>query len=257
CGILAIAVQGTQRVRGLRAPLIPRSLAWGSFTCCMAASVTTLNSYTKTVIEFRHKRKVFEQGFPEEPLYTDHQPLKYFHGRNAQYPAVNLQSNASGQGGPKRLSLALSSSSTNTASSSSSPPSEPTSQFSSPEARRASATAISREVTDCRPTGRLNQTATQVMAVGPGPMALSQLGLTRSASSQVAAPRPSLVGGPQHLAFRATTLPCHSSSSKQERLAGHPCALLKCSGSATHPDGYSKMAEDNVGLTLEDEDLKR
>ncbi|KFW06908.1 Germ cell-specific gene 1-like, partial [Fulmarus glacialis] len=28
-------------------------LAWGSFTCCMAASVTTLNSYTKTVIEFR------------------------------------------------------------------------------------------------------------------------------------------------------------------------------------------------------------
>uniref|UniRef100_A0A803SXM1 Germ cell-specific gene 1-like protein n=1 Tax=Anolis carolinensis TaxID=28377 RepID=A0A803SXM1_ANOCA len=57
-------------------------LAWGSFTCCMAASVTTLNSYTKTVIEFRHKRKVFEQGLPEEPPFvTHHQPLKYFHGR--------------------------------------------------------------------------------------------------------------------------------------------------------------------------------
>ncbi|KAA8595220.1 germ cell-specific gene 1-like protein [Etheostoma spectabile] len=32
-------------------------MAWASFTCCMGASVTTLNSYTKTVIEFRHKRK--------------------------------------------------------------------------------------------------------------------------------------------------------------------------------------------------------
>uniref|UniRef100_A0A8D2JJH1 GSG1 like n=1 Tax=Varanus komodoensis TaxID=61221 RepID=A0A8D2JJH1_VARKO len=44
-------------------------LAWASFTCCMAASVSTLNSYTKTVIEFRHKRKVFELGFPGDPLY--------------------------------------------------------------------------------------------------------------------------------------------------------------------------------------------
>uniref|UniRef100_A0A8C9UF93 GSG1 like n=1 Tax=Serinus canaria TaxID=9135 RepID=A0A8C9UF93_SERCA len=46
-------------------------LAWGSFTCCMAASVTTLNSYTKTVIEFRHKRKIFEQGFREEQNFLD------------------------------------------------------------------------------------------------------------------------------------------------------------------------------------------
>uniref|UniRef100_A0A672YJV5 Gsg1-like n=1 Tax=Sphaeramia orbicularis TaxID=375764 RepID=A0A672YJV5_9TELE len=30
-------------------------MAWGSFTCCMA-----------TVIEFRHKRKLFEQGLREE-----------------------------------------------------------------------------------------------------------------------------------------------------------------------------------------------
>ena len=41
-------------------------MAWGSFTCCMGASVTTLNSYTKTVIEFRHKRKTFEQSLREE-----------------------------------------------------------------------------------------------------------------------------------------------------------------------------------------------
>uniref|UniRef100_UPI00358E938E germ cell-specific gene 1-like protein n=1 Tax=Myxine glutinosa TaxID=7769 RepID=UPI00358E938E len=33
-------------------------LAWGSFTCCMAASVTTLNSYTKTVLEFRCRRRL-------------------------------------------------------------------------------------------------------------------------------------------------------------------------------------------------------
>ncbi|XP_054848302.1 germ cell-specific gene 1-like protein isoform X2 [Eublepharis macularius] len=53
-------------------------LAWGSFTCCMAASVTTLNSYTKTVIEFRHKRKVFEQ---EDLACSDPEPIKYFHER--------------------------------------------------------------------------------------------------------------------------------------------------------------------------------
>ncbi|XP_058567715.1 germ cell-specific gene 1-like protein isoform X7 [Neofelis nebulosa] len=56
-------------------------LAWGSFTCCMAASVTTLNSYTKTVIEFRHKRKVFEQGHREEPTFVDPEAIKYFRER--------------------------------------------------------------------------------------------------------------------------------------------------------------------------------
>ena len=59
-----------------------RSLAWGSFTCCMAASVTTLNSYTKTVIEFRHKRKVFEQGYREEPTFIDPEAIKYFRERS-------------------------------------------------------------------------------------------------------------------------------------------------------------------------------
>ncbi|XP_010871182.1 germ cell-specific gene 1-like protein [Esox lucius] len=53
-------------------------MAWASFTCCMGASVTTLNSYTKTVIEFRHKRKTFEQNLREEQAreafgyYRDH-----------------------------------------------------------------------------------------------------------------------------------------------------------------------------------------
>ncbi|XP_012614476.2 germ cell-specific gene 1-like protein [Microcebus murinus] len=56
-------------------------LAWGSFTCCMAASVTTLNSYTKTVIEFRHKRKVFEQSYREEPTFIDPEAIKYFRER--------------------------------------------------------------------------------------------------------------------------------------------------------------------------------
>ncbi|KAM8772095.1 germ cell-specific gene 1-like protein [Acanthopagrus latus] len=41
-------------------------MAWASFTFCMGASVTTFNSYTKTVIEFRHKRKTFEQSIREE-----------------------------------------------------------------------------------------------------------------------------------------------------------------------------------------------
>lgn len=47
-------------------PSVRISMAWASFTCCMGASVTTLNSYTKTVIEFRHKRKTFEQSIREE-----------------------------------------------------------------------------------------------------------------------------------------------------------------------------------------------
>ncbi|XP_061425811.1 germ cell-specific gene 1-like protein [Lethenteron reissneri] len=40
-------------------------LAWGSFTCCMAASVTTLNSYTKTVLEFRCRRRLLLVRDPE------------------------------------------------------------------------------------------------------------------------------------------------------------------------------------------------
>lgn len=60
------------------------SMAWGSFTCCMAASVTTLNSYTKTVIEFRHKRKLFEQGLREEQTFLDPEAFHYFRDRSVQ-----------------------------------------------------------------------------------------------------------------------------------------------------------------------------
>uniref|UniRef100_A0A8C5TXB2 GSG1 like n=1 Tax=Malurus cyaneus samueli TaxID=2593467 RepID=A0A8C5TXB2_9PASS len=73
-------------------------LAWGSFTCCMAASVTTLNSYTKTVIEFRHKRKVFEQGFREEQNFLDQEAIKYFRERSvlSVTPAGELSVDSAG-----------------------------------------------------------------------------------------------------------------------------------------------------------------
>ncbi|XP_006790925.1 germ cell-specific gene 1-like protein [Neolamprologus brichardi] len=54
-------------------------MAWASFTCCMGASVTTLNSYTKTVIEFRHKRKTFEQSIREEDA---REAFGYFRGHS-------------------------------------------------------------------------------------------------------------------------------------------------------------------------------
>uniref|UniRef100_A0A8C0G4Z8 Germ cell-specific gene 1-like protein n=1 Tax=Chelonoidis abingdonii TaxID=106734 RepID=A0A8C0G4Z8_CHEAB len=66
-------------------------LAWGSFTCCMAASVTTLNSYTKTVIEFRHKRKIFEQGFREEQTFLDQEAIKYFRERSVQSVSESVE----------------------------------------------------------------------------------------------------------------------------------------------------------------------
>lgn len=33
-------------------------MAWLSFSCCMAAAVATLNSYTKTIIEIKHRARV-------------------------------------------------------------------------------------------------------------------------------------------------------------------------------------------------------
>ncbi|KAI5623096.1 germ cell-specificprotein 1-like protein precursor, partial [Silurus asotus] len=65
-------------------------MAWGSFTCCMAASVTTLNSYTKTVIEFRHKRKLFEQGLREEQAFLDQEAFHYFQDRTVQSVSSSL-----------------------------------------------------------------------------------------------------------------------------------------------------------------------
>lgn len=48
----------------------------------MAASVTTLNSYTKTVVEFRHKHKVFEQMFQDDAVYAEQGPIKGFQERS-------------------------------------------------------------------------------------------------------------------------------------------------------------------------------
>ncbi|KAM9305257.1 germ cell-specific gene 1-like protein [Gastrophryne carolinensis] len=56
-------------------------LAWCAFTCCMASSVTTLNSYTKTVIEFGQKHKIFEHALQEEPSFRDHNNIKYLKER--------------------------------------------------------------------------------------------------------------------------------------------------------------------------------
>lgn len=39
-------------------------MAWASFTCCMASAVTTLNTYTKTVLEFkRNHEKGYDGSF--------------------------------------------------------------------------------------------------------------------------------------------------------------------------------------------------
>nr|XP_046187360.1 germ cell-specific gene 1-like protein [Oncorhynchus gorbuscha] len=83
-------------------------MAWASFTCCMGASVTTLNSYTKTVIEFRHKRKTFVQSIRKEQArqasgyYRDHSlrsisqtvevytQTPYSSGIRTQVPAASL-----------------------------------------------------------------------------------------------------------------------------------------------------------------------
>ncbi|KAL4648160.1 germ cell-specific gene 1-like protein isoform X1 [Arapaima gigas] len=37
-------------------------LAWGSFTACMASSVTTINRYTKTILELKHKQRNMEKS---------------------------------------------------------------------------------------------------------------------------------------------------------------------------------------------------
>uniref|UniRef100_A0A673M5B4 Si:ch211-149k23.9 n=2 Tax=Sinocyclocheilus rhinocerous TaxID=307959 RepID=A0A673M5B4_9TELE len=46
------------------------ALAWVSFSCCMGAAVMTLNSYTKTVIELRHRQRLRL----EEACATSHAP---------------------------------------------------------------------------------------------------------------------------------------------------------------------------------------
>uniref|UniRef100_A0A8D2PP96 Germ cell-specific gene 1-like protein n=1 Tax=Zosterops lateralis melanops TaxID=1220523 RepID=A0A8D2PP96_ZOSLA len=46
-------------------------LAWTSFACCMAAAVTTINKYTKTILEFKHKRRKLERSFRIQYKFPD------------------------------------------------------------------------------------------------------------------------------------------------------------------------------------------
>ncbi|XP_077172296.1 germ cell-specific gene 1-like protein isoform X2 [Paroedura picta] len=159
-------------------------LAWGSFTCCMAASVTTLNSYTKTVIEFRHKRKVFGQGFPEEPTCpAAPEPAQFLHERAAQYLAVTSPQTAGGpSSGPEQpCSSSLSRSSASSAKLSSEAPS----RLSSPGASGAAAATASRGAAEspnasgrqrapgaARPGLKALQAAQRNPSPGPGPVPL-------------------------------------------------------------------------------------
>ncbi|KAM9246578.1 germ cell-specific gene 1 protein [Leptosomus discolor] len=45
-------------------------MAWVSFTCCMASAVTTLNTYTKTVLEFKRNHiKGYDGSFKDQPQH--------------------------------------------------------------------------------------------------------------------------------------------------------------------------------------------
>ncbi|XP_053309321.1 germ cell-specific gene 1-like protein 2 [Spea bombifrons] len=46
-------------------------LAWGSFTCCMAASVTTINRYTKTILEFKQRKRNLERSLQNKQKVSD------------------------------------------------------------------------------------------------------------------------------------------------------------------------------------------
>ncbi|XP_032844248.1 germ cell-specific gene 1 protein isoform X3 [Tyto alba] len=45
-------------------------MAWASFTCCMASAVTTLNTYTKTVLEFKKNHiKGYKGSLKDQPQH--------------------------------------------------------------------------------------------------------------------------------------------------------------------------------------------
>ncbi|XP_062847808.1 germ cell-specific gene 1-like protein [Trichomycterus rosablanca] len=46
-------------------------LAWVSFSCCMGAAVLTLNSYTKTLIELRRRRRLLLEETRAAPSYDE------------------------------------------------------------------------------------------------------------------------------------------------------------------------------------------
>ncbi|XP_006010778.1 germ cell-specific gene 1-like protein [Latimeria chalumnae] len=52
-------------------------LAWLSFTCCMSASVVTLNTYTKTILEFKYRRRLFERSCQHRDKLVDPETARY------------------------------------------------------------------------------------------------------------------------------------------------------------------------------------
>ncbi|CAJ0960577.1 unnamed protein product [Ranitomeya imitator] len=52
--------------------------AWASFTCCMVSAVTTLNTYTKTVLEFRRNQKAFHQNLKEHSCFLNHKGMDFY-----------------------------------------------------------------------------------------------------------------------------------------------------------------------------------
>lgn len=52
-------------------PLSLLSLAWGSFGTCMGSAVTTLNRYTKTIVEFKCKRRNIEKSLMIKQKMTE------------------------------------------------------------------------------------------------------------------------------------------------------------------------------------------
>ncbi|KAM4721390.1 germ cell-specific gene 1 protein isoform 3-T3 [Rhinophrynus dorsalis] len=52
--------------------------AWVSFTCCMASAVTTLNTYTKTLLEFRRNQKAFVHSLKEHTCFFNNKDMTFY-----------------------------------------------------------------------------------------------------------------------------------------------------------------------------------
>ncbi|XP_068096344.1 germ cell-specific gene 1 protein [Hyperolius riggenbachi] len=58
--------------------------AWASFTCCMISAVTTLNTYTKTVLEFRRNQKAFEYSLKEQTCILNRRQKSFYRDKPIQ-----------------------------------------------------------------------------------------------------------------------------------------------------------------------------
>ncbi|XP_031456206.1 germ cell-specific gene 1 protein [Phasianus colchicus] len=69
-------------------------MAWTSFTCCMASAVTTLNTYTKTVLEFKRNHiKGYDLSFKDQPqhhqYFIQQQISSYYGSRDKPLHSVS------------------------------------------------------------------------------------------------------------------------------------------------------------------------